>query len=323
MTVAIEILLGFHAAGGLPLYGGGLHDGGSVPGPWSPDPLIAAGLTAAAWLYVRGWRVMARRAGAPGQGLKRRARLFAAGMAMLALALVSPLDGMAESLFSAHMVQHTLLMLAAAPLLVAGAPLPVLLLGTPMGLRRAFGGVLRTAGRHHSVWRALWRAFTQPAVVWLLHAGLLWVWHAPGLYEASVEVDAVHALQHGAFLGSALLFWWVTLYTFGAVPEQRGAGILYLFTTALQSGLLGALLTFSPRVWYPVYLERAERWGLSALADQQLAGTIMWVPAGMVYLVAALWMMKHWLDGLETRSGAAGSLEERKLQESAAREPEE
>ena len=104
---------------------------------------------------------------------------------------------------------------------------------------------------------------------------------------------------------SAMLFWWVILDTYGSHQGQRGLGILYLFTAALQGGLLGALLTFSPRIWYPIYSERAVGWGLSALTDQQLAGTIMWVPSGLVYLLGTLLLMKSWLDSMDTASSRA------------------
>jgi putative membrane protein len=151
----------------------------------------------------------------------------------------------------------------------------------------------------------LWKNLTRPGAVWLIMAAVLWGWHAPSFYTASVENDVVHALQHSSFILAALLFWWVVLHAYGAVPERRGAGVMYLFTTAMHSGLLGALITFSPTVWYPVYAGRAEDWGISALADQQLAGTIMWVPAGMIFLFAALALLKRMIDTVPTEEGIA------------------
>jgi putative membrane protein len=268
---------------------------------WSLEPGVIVLIAAGVLLYARGWRRMVRRAGDLTGQLKVRTWAFAAGMLALAIALLSPVDGLAGSLFWVHMLQHNLLMLVVAPLLVLAYPLPQVLLGLPAGARRALG---RGWGR--SGWlRAAWRLISSMPVAWFLQAVLLWGWHAPPFYQASIENEWVHALQHFSFLGSALLFWWVVLHTFAARAAYRGAGILYLFTTAMHTGLLGALLTFSPRLWYPIYAGRAEAWGLTALADQQLAGTIMWVPGGLVYLAAALWMMKNWLDAMELRDEPA------------------
>lgn len=261
---------------------------------WTLEPLVIIGLAVTAFLYIRGWRMQASRGGGANSPMKLRAWAFGAGMAALVIALVSPVDALAEELFWVHMLQHNLLMLAAAPLLVISYPLPPMLLGMPEGSRQWIGQRWARTGWLHKAWKWL----STPLVVWLLSAGLLWGWHAPAFYQASVANDTIHAVQHFSFLGSALLFWWVTLHTLGARAANRGTGILYLFTTALHSGLLGALLTFSSRIWYPVYSGRAEQWGLTALADQQLAGTIMWVPSGMIYMFAALWMMKIWLDAM-------------------------
>lgn len=280
------------------------HDG-APHGPWWADwtfePGVILLLAAALGLYARGWRALARRSGGPSGALRRRAWIFAGGMSALAVALLSPVDGLAGSLFWVHMLQHSLLMLAAAPLLALAHPLPALLMGLPAGARRTLGRGWARMG-----WlRALWRLASSAPAAWAIKAVALWLWHAPRFYQASVENDAVHALQHLSLFGAALLFWWVTVHTFAARPAYRGAGILYLFTTAMHTGLLGALLTFSPQVWYPIYAGRAEAWGLTALADQQLAGTIMWVPGGLVYLAAALWMMKSWLDAMEMREEPA------------------
>lgn len=264
---------------------------------WSLEPAVLVLLMLAAVLYWRGWRVLSARA----DGVTSRRRwqnwAFVAGMAALAVALISPVDALAGQLFWVHMLQHNLLMLAAAPLLVLAYPVPALLLGLPGGARRGLGKGWRKFGGL----RAVWGMISSPPAAWMIQAVLLWAWHMPSLYQRSVENDFIHAIQHFSFLGSALLFWWVVLHTYGAHRANRGAAIIYLFTTAMHSGLLGALLTFSTRLWYPVYAGRAEVWGITALADQQLAGTIMWVPAGTVYLAAAMLVMKAWMDAMEAR----------------------
>jgi putative membrane protein len=149
-------------------------------------------------------------------------------------------------------------------------------------------------------WQRLWRAITAPFVAWVIHAVVLWTWHIPFLFQATLENNWVHALQHASFLGSAILFWWAILH-----GRQRaigfGAAVLYMFTTALHSGLLGALLTFARTVWYPVYNGTTQSWGLSPLEDQQLGGLIMWIPAGVVYIIAGLALFAGWLRESEQR----------------------
>ena len=267
---------------------------------WSFEPLVLSGIALTGVWVERGWRALARRKGASDPARWRR-RAFWAGQAFLLLALVSPLDALAGQLFSAHMVQHTLLMLVAAPLIVLGTPSPVLLLGLPRRAQKVLG---RAWGNLHGL-DALARSSSLPLLAWLFLAAALWGWHAPRLYVNAVENENIHALQHASFLLSALLFWWVTLRTLVAHPDRRGAAVLYLFTTTLHSGLLGALLTFSPFLWYPVYAGRTEAWGISALADQQLAGLIMWIPAGVIFLAAALAILKPWIVSVRSAEGTA------------------
>jgi putative membrane protein len=115
------------------------------------------------------------------------------------------------------------------------------------------------------------------------------------LYQETLASDAVHSMQHLSFLGTGLLFWWALL----AGREGRlgrPAAVLYLFTTSLHTTLLGALLAFSSTVWYPLYQSRTAPWGMTPLEDQQLAGLIMWVPAGLAYLIAALAVAASWLE---------------------------
>jgi len=256
---------------------------------WSLEPAVVLGLGLTAWLYSRGIRRLWRNAGS-GHGVRRgEALLFLLGWATLAVALISPLHVMGEALFSAHMVQHELLMVVAAPLLVLGRPIVALLWSVPMSWRRGAGSI--SAG---STVQRTWHFMTLPAVAWTVHAVAIWLWHVPTLFQATLDSDLIHTAQHLSFLGSALLFWWSLL----RVREGRlgrPAAILYLFTTAVHTSLLGVLLTFSDRVWYPVYQSSTAPWGLTPLEDQQLAGLIMWIPAGVAYLVAALAIAASWL----------------------------
>jgi putative membrane protein len=254
---------------------------------WNPGIMLPLGLLAT--LYWLGARALWRTAGR-GRGVRPfQAVAFATGWLVLALALVSPLQRLGETLFAAHMVQHELLMAAAAPLLVLGRPLVAFLWSLPRDWRHRVG----TWATAPAV-RAVWAPFTHPVAAWSLHAVAIWVWHLPSLYQASVEHEWVHAWQHTSFLGTALVFWWTVLR-----PRAGRVGtpvaVMALFTTALHTSLLGALLAFSPKVWYPIYEASTAPWGISPLQDQQLAGFVMWIPAGLAYAAAALGLLAAWL----------------------------
>jgi putative membrane protein len=213
---------------------------------------------------------------------------FGFGWMFLALALVSPLHPLGETLFSAHMVQHEILMLAAAPLLVLSRPLVPMLWGLSFDMRRGAGRAVKAP-----LFAALWHLLTRPFAAWSIHAAALWVWHAPLLFEATLTSDWVHTGQHLSFLLTALAFWWSLFY--GRAGSGKGGAVLYVFTTAVHTSILGALLTFSSVLWYPAYSATAANWGLTPLEDQQIGGLIMWVPAGLVYLGVGLSLLLMWL----------------------------
>ena len=273
-----------HAHDGRPLEP---HDAWTA---WELDPWVVVPLALLAVLYTAGLRRLWTRAGT-GRGITRgMAAAHVAGWVTLALALVSPIHAMGEVLFSAHMVQHELLVALAAPLLVLGRPGVVLAWGLPSRWRPRAGRLLAS-----SPVRATWRFLTLPFVAFVLHAAALWLWHAPRLYERSLTSDLAHATQHASFLGTALLFWWSVLrplHTRGeAARRARGAAAFSLFATMLHTGALGALLTFATSLWYPAYGATTAPWGLMPLEDQQLAGVVMWVPGGIAYLAATLALM--------------------------------
>jgi putative membrane protein len=201
----------------------------------------------------------------------------------------------ASVLFSAHMTQHEVLMVAAAPLLVLGRPVVAFLWAVPMSWARALGGAAK------AVWfRRAWRALTNPLAAWAIHAAALWVWHLPVMFQATLQSDLVHTLQHVSFLGSALLFWWALVHGPRGLMGY-GAAVLYLFTTSVHSGVLGAFITFAGGVLYPAYSRTTQSWGLTPLEDQQLGGLIMWVLAGLVYIVAGLALLAGWMRESERR----------------------
>ena len=148
----------------------------------------------------------------------------------------------------------------------------------------------KTAGS----WTKGWQALTNPFTAWTIHAVAIWMWHAPELFQSALSSDLAHTAQHLSFFLSALLFWWSLFHT-------HGSSVLYLFTTAIHTSILGALLTFAPAVWYPAYAATAPHWGLTPLEDQQIGGLIMWIPAGLVYVGAGLAFFAAWLGESERR----------------------
>jgi putative membrane protein len=257
--------------------------------------MLASSLLLTLVLYAAGVRRLWRAAGV-GRGVRySQVAAFAAGWGALALALSPMLDGWSDRWMSAHMVQHELLMVVAAPLLAMSAPLAAMMWALPKTWRRRAPAAVR--GRATS---ALWSLITAPGVAWLIHAAALWTWHLPLLYDRAVENEAVHVAEHLSFFGSAALFWWAIAHgRYGRLGY--GAAVVYVFTTAMHSGLLGALLTFSPRVWFVPYA--APHGGmLTPLEDQQLAGLLMWVPAGLVLVAGGLLFFAAWLRESERRT---------------------
>ena len=256
---------------------------------WSWEPASVLLLALSALLYARGSRLLARRSTHGTPARRRDALLFWCGWALLALALVSPLHALGGALFSAHMVQHELLVALAAPLLVAARPAAAMLWALPPAPRGVAGGVASAGAA-----RGAWRLATHPLVAFVVQAAVLWGWHLPGPYQATLRSEIVHALQHASFLVAAGLFWWSVLH---ARPSSGGAGaaVASLFGTTIHTGALGALLTLTDRPWYPSYGRSAWAWGLTPLEDQQLAGLVMWIPACLAYVVAALWIARRWL----------------------------
>jgi putative membrane protein len=266
---------------------------------WSWDPLVTVSLAFSAGLYGLG---LARLWGTPaGRRVVRpwQVAAFVVGWSSLVIALVSPLDVLSDILFSAHMTQHELLMVIAAPLMVLGRPLIVMLWAFGAGERQRLTGWTRTP----TVAR-MWHGATGPVTVWVLHALTLWIWHVPVLYEAAVRNDAVHIVQHLCFFGTAALFWWAIVHgRYGRIGY--GVAVLFVFTTALHSGALGALFTFGSQVMYPLYADRSVAFGVNALEDQQLAGLIMWIPFSLTFLIVGLALFAAWLGESDRRLGFA------------------
>ena len=259
-------------------------------GAWNLDPVLLGGFLLAAWAYRRGQTSGPRR---PVDSW--RARCFTVALVALGLALLSPLDALSNALASAHMVQHLLLLLVAAPLLALSAPSSAILRGSPLALRRASGRWRRRLGLTYGNLAVL----RHPAAVWLLSVGVVWFWHAAAPYDAALDNEFLHVLEHASFLATAVLFWQVIVGIRGAVRVSGGLDVLLVFAMAMQSVFLSVLLTFARTPWYSGYAETTVPWGLDPLTDQQLAGVIMWIPAGGIYLVVALALLVAWIRATE------------------------
>jgi len=261
---------------------------------WEFDPGVVLPVVLCAFLYWHGSRRHA--------ALTRPQRAcFWGGIASLVVALVSPVHQMGEALFAAHMTQHEVLMLISAPLLVLSKPLVTFLWAIPFEWRRSLGRWSK--GTYP---RQTWSFFTDPFAAWWIHGLAIWAWHIPYLFDLTLTSNLAHSAQHLSFFLSALIFWWALFYAHGR--KIYGAGVLYVFTTAIHTGILGALLTFSSRPWYVPYNQTTRAWGLTPLEDQQLGGLIMWVPASLVYLAAGLYLFSAWLkesDALLERTSSA------------------
>jgi cytochrome c oxidase assembly factor CtaG len=258
---------------------------------------VLAVLVVLASVYTRGWRVLRRR----GHGTITRAwRLvvYLAGLGVIGLALLS-IDELADAWFSAHMIQHLLLTMVAAPLLLLGNPLPPCLWGVPPRARHALGHPLTRQAR----FRRMLAALTRLPVAWLIYVGFLWVWHLPLLYGAALEHEAVHILEHLTFFASSLIFWWPIVRPAPRLHPRLHPGfeILYLVAATAQNTALGAFLSLQERVVYRHYARSTP--GIEAISDQTLAGGIMWIN-GHMYLLPILLLL--WSFAQETDSPSPG-----------------
>jgi len=279
------------------------------------DPLLKALLLSWDWrlevilvlvlagtIYSRGWlRVRSPRRGRgprrgqapqgqPGPGRNRLAvgwRLVAylAGLVLLGLALMSPIDVLGGQLFFMHMIQHLLLVMIVPPLLLIANPLPFFMWGLPARARRQVGRWLNSG----SPFRRGLRSLTAPGMVWMLFVAFLLGWHDPAAYNAALRSDLVHDLEHLTFFGSAMLFWWPIV---GAGPRlralSRGVRIAYLLATVPVNMAAGVAISFANQPIYTYYTTVPRPWGMTVMQDQMLGGVIMWIPGSMMYLFAAL-----------------------------------
>jgi putative membrane protein len=190
--------------------------------------------------------------------------------------------------------------MAAAPLLMLGLPTVSVPWALPAGRARRIG----RWWHRRSVLQMVWRATSAPVAAWVLSTGTLIVWHVPSWYEPALRFELLHALEHLTILGTALLFWRVVVSAGRSDGLGYGAGILFVFTSAVVGMAFAALITFANHPWYPAYAPVTASWGLTPLDDQALAGIMMWVPGKVVHLAAVLCLLWNWLTGIEHQHAA-------------------
>jgi putative membrane protein len=272
----------------------------SAWGAWSADPLTVATLLGVLALYLRGVERVWRRAGRGAVVGGWQVGCFLTGLILVAVALLSPLEGLAGTLLTVHMAQHLLLTLLAAPLLVLGAPSLPVVRGAPERLHPALHR-LRLPRRL----RALLAAPGAAVAAAVVHVAVLWLWHVPALYTAALRSTPLHVAEHALMLGSAMWLWSTLVAGSGPVRRPNPVGALAMFLTATLSVGVGVLLTFSPAAVYPVYEPGAAAWGLTALADQQQAGAMMWSISGAVYMAAGAVVFGAWLARAARRGASS------------------
>ncbi len=250
---------------------------------WEPSILIGTVLITGFYLYAIG---PLRKRYYPDEPVKTGQTVsFLLGMLFMFLSLVSPLDELGDSyLFSAHMVQHLVLTVVGPPLLVIGTP----------------GWFIKPLVRNKIAFRVA-KALTYPAVAFVLYNVDFWLWHAPPLYNATLENQNIHILEHLTFIVFGILNWWPIFSQSKDLPRLSiGGQVLYLFLSGMPSVLLGAGLTFSPPLYAP-YIAAPRVWGISAATDQQLGGLIMWVPVSISYIVVMSVLFIRWMQQQEAK----------------------
>ena len=268
----------------------------SILTQWQWEPWLLACVIAAAVPYAMGMRRMGAQRGAI---LGRwRAVSFLVGLFVLLLALLSPLDAVADDLFSAHMFQHMLLLLVIPPLLVYGRPVMAWLWAFELNGRRAL-----VRGWKRARLDTTFRMLMHPLVVWVLLTAALCFWHLPGPYDAAVRSEWLHDLEHLSFLVVSLQFWTLVIEPYG---QRRalgyGATVVFVVSAGFVMGMIGAVLTFAPAALYGAYLHTTKTWGLTPLDDQQLAGIIMWIPSNLVHAGTLCTVFFAWFRADERRA---------------------
>lgn len=269
---------------------------------WYVDPVVAISMLITSWLYLRGVRNLWNTAGHGKLISAKQRNAWYLAMFSLMIALFSPLDALGGALFSAHMVQHLILFVVTPWLLAYARPGLGVWWGLSTAARKRIG---RSVGTHQIV-RRMHAASGNPAIIVIAFTAVLWLWHTPALYNAALRSDFLHAVEHFSFMAGAYLLWsWLVSVQHsqgGPNGDRQGLAILIVFVTVMQSGLLGAILTFARTTLYEMHAGYTELWGLGLLQDQQIAGLLMWVPMGLTFTLVALLLFRSWLIASERQA---------------------
>jgi putative membrane protein len=265
-------------------------------GTWPIEPAVALGIVVVGLLY--GWGVRYERRTGSGRPPRRwQVAAFYAGLLVIFVALDSPLDDLADSWLWAHMIEHELLILIAAPLLLLGEPLWPVWRALPRGFRRTtLRGALRL-GWPRRAWDWIERWLFAPLTAWLLFAATFSLWHLPQLYDLAEANEGIHAFQHWTFLATALLLWAQVIPSRPLKPRLSYVGqAVYVVSVGMFSNVIGCLFIFSTTTFYPYYADLPRASGApSALVDQHLAGAAMDVPGTIVLFAAVSLLLWLWL----------------------------
>lgn len=273
--------------------------GESVWTRWNFDPELILPVALLTGLYLRGLRVWRDRSR---DHPRWRTACYLLGMALLLAAVETPLDALAEHHFSAHMIQHELLMMFVAPLILLGAPTTPVLRGVPRVVRRR---LVRPVARRREAAFA-WRALTHPLTALAAFTAILWAWHlAPGWYDAAVRDGLVHDAQHLSFALAGALIWWCVI---DPRPLRARLGYVgrmgFLVVASTPKSFLGALIVFAEEPLYGFWNDAPPILALTPLEDQELGGILMWVPSQMMFLLAVGLVFAVWARKSEERQRA-------------------
>ncbi len=256
---------------------------------WSPDPTVLAGVIALSLVYVAGWR-RARRPGEPHPPGYGRLALFAASMASVLAALVSPIDDLSDDVLAIHMVQH-LLLLDLVPILMI------------LSLTK---GILRPVARSLNVLERRAGVLAHPAFALLLYVAIMYLWHVPAMYDLALEHSGVHVLEHLCFAAAGTLYWWQVLSPLRGRMRVAGMGpVVYMVSTKLLVGMLGVILAFAPASFYSWYQHHPHYWGLSARVDENIAGLVMALEQSIVMGIALTYLVVRMLSESEREAQRA------------------
>jgi putative copper resistance protein D len=304
--------LSFATVAALALPGPVLAHGAYAPPPsfpgilleWRFEPvvLVLVAASAVGWLLL-GRRVALAHPGHPPSGWRDAA--FLGGLMTLLIALTSPIEAYEGVLFSVHMLQHMLLELVAAPLLLLGAPATLALRAASPSVRRRLVAIL-----HSRVMAVV----SFPLLAWVVFAAVNWGWHFSSLYDLALETPWLHDVQHVTFLGAALLFWWPVV---GADPGRwrlpHPARLFYLFLAMPQNSFLGVALMSAPPSLYPHYLSNVRDWGPTPATDQSIGGMLMWVGGDVVFLLAMGLVVAAWVRAEDRRTAREDAREDARI----------